>query len=92
MVNSLGRAGGDLFYLLGREVTITDFRIDLDDGVGVLNFFGTCSSNESENDRTLKIKISPFPKFNPNSDRLLVENFLTSEDDVMYRKAIISVK
>jgi hypothetical protein len=90
MVYRLGRAGGDIFCLPGREVTITDFRIDLDDGVVVLNFFGTSSSNESENDRTLKIKISTFPKFNPNPDRLLVETFLTSEDDVMYRKAIIS--
>ena len=73
-------------------MTITDFRIDLDDGVGVVILFGTCSSNESENDRTMKIKISPIRKFNPNSDRLIVKNLLTSEDNVMYRKAIISVK
>ena len=86
MVNEMGRAGGDLFCLPGREVTITDFRIDLDDGVGVLTFFGTCSSNRSENNRTLKIILSPLSNQHPH-DRLLVETFLTSEDDVMYSKA-----
>ena len=76
--NRLGRARSDLFFLRGRKVIITDFRIDLDEGK--LSFFGACSTNKSANNRALKIDLIRRP------EELLVNTLLTSEEDDLYSK------
>ena len=77
--NMLGRAGGFLFKLPGREVNITDFRIDL--AKGVLSFVGSCSSTHA-NKRTLRVDLI----LKDHPELLGLQTFLTSEDDARYRK------
>jgi hypothetical protein len=71
--NCLGNQGGDIFLFPGRQVTISDFSIDLDERK--VFFYGTCSTNKTLNRRQFRSIYG----FSSNSSRMLISSEVFGE-------------